>query len=75
MDGRHNDLAIWLRDGPLTVEQLADLLSVTIGIVYGWRRGKRQPSLDMAIRLEEISSGAVTCMSWKRAPRPRPVNK
>ena len=62
---RPNVFALWMRDAGVQVESVAKILRVTPGLVYGWRKGTRCPSLQLAIRIAEISNGAVAPSSWK----------
>ena len=32
-----------------------------------WERGERHPTLQQAIKLELLTSGAIPCMIWKEA--------
>jgi len=64
---RPNAFALWLHDSEIDVESVAKLLNVTTSVVYGWRKGTRTPSLQMALRIAEISDGSVGAAAWKEA--------
>lgn len=59
-----NGFAIWLLDRGIRVEDLAKVLGVSKGTIYGWRRGSSLPGRKMAVRLSRISEGAVSTEMW-----------
>jgi DNA-binding XRE family transcriptional regulator len=62
--------AQWLRDSKQTPEQVAKELGVAKSSVYNLRNGYFAPGLDLAVKIAEVSGGAVPPDSWP-APRKR----
>lgn len=62
---RPNPFAIWIRDNDVDILELCKILGRTKSLLYGLRKGTRTPSLETAIRIEEVSGGAVPASSWK----------
>lgn len=53
----------------MTPELVAEKLEVAVSSVYNLRNGYFAPGLDLALRIEEISKGAVPAKSWKPGKR------
>jgi hypothetical protein len=44
---------------------IASSLGVSTITLYNWGAGKTKPRVDQAIKLEKLTVGAVTVLSWK----------
>lgn len=60
--------AAWLKASKKTPEAVATLLGVAKSSVYNLRNGYFAPGLDLAVKIAEVSEGAVPADSW---PPPR----
>lgn len=49
------------------VTKVADLIGCDASFVSHLRAGRKRPSLDLAIRIEEKSDGRVRCVDWAPA--------
>lgn len=59
-----NAFSLWLMKHPeVTMSDFADLVGVTLGTVYCWRRGS-PPRRHMAATIERLTDGAVPMSSW-----------
>ena len=56
--------ARWLADSGMHPSTVASILGVSVGSIYGWRRGEYGPTRKMTVRIEQLSGGAVPCNSW-----------
>jgi hypothetical protein len=54
----------WLRSSRKKVKELADELELTPWAVYNMRSGYHRPSLEVAVRIADLSDGAVPADSW-----------
>lgn len=54
----------WLRQETRTVAQLAAELDVSVSAIYHLRSGYHSPSLAVALRIAELSNGAVPVDGW-----------
>jgi len=59
-----NPFAVWMSVRGIHVEEVALMLDVSIGTVYGWRRGNRPPKRAMATRIAKLTDGVVGAESW-----------
>ncbi len=62
-----NPFADWLATCGKTPETLADDLGVSVSSVYNARNGYFKPGRDLAVKIEELSGGAVPVASWGKA--------
>jgi len=60
-----NRFARWLVEAGMDIETLARLLGVSSQSIYAWRAGRRKPSTDHVIRIEEITDGRVSARDWR----------
>lgn len=51
-------------ENKVSVEAVANVLSVSASTVYGWRRGDRPPGRKMAARISKMTDGEVAADSW-----------
>jgi hypothetical protein len=63
--------AAWLKASKLTPGKAAELLGVAVSSVYNLRNAYFAPGLDLAVKIAEVSGGAVPADSWP-TPRRRP---
>ena len=54
----------YLEAASLTQAAFAQQLGVTQGTVSKWKAGEKRPGLDMALKIEAATSGAVPVASW-----------
>lgn len=66
---RQNALGRWVdeRSGR-TREQVAKALGIEKPSIDRLCRGGRRPSLDLAIKIERLTEGAVPAASWQKVP-------
>lgn len=57
-------LAEWIDADGRPIAEIADLLGVAVSYVNRLRRGESRPSLELAIRIEELTGGDITARSW-----------
>jgi transcriptional regulator with XRE-family HTH domain len=57
-------LKSWRRERPQ--REVAPLFRVTQAAYSGWETGSSEPSIDNALRIAEVTEGAVPVESWKR---------
>lgn len=60
-----NPFRDWLQNCGKTPEQLAKLLGVGVSSVYNAANGYFKPGRDLAVKIEEVSEGAVAVDVWK----------
>lgn len=60
----HNELAGWLKRAELTGAQLAQLSGLAPMQIYHILSGRRRASLEVAVRIDEATRGAVPCRLW-----------
>jgi DNA-binding transcriptional regulator YdaS (Cro superfamily) len=53
-------LRTYLESTNTTLTALAERLGVGVSTVHGWVSGRRVPTLEMALRIRDITDGAVT---------------
>ena len=63
MEARHR-LTQWIEDVGVSQAYVARKLGVTRAAVNNWCRGHNRPNLCKAIRLEQLSGGAVPARTW-----------
>ncbi len=63
--------AEWLKASKLTPKAAGELLGVAVSSVYNLRNAYFAPGLDLAVKIAEVSKGAVPADSWPK-PRRRP---
>jgi len=61
-------LKIWLEANNISISMLAIKLNANLSGVWRWINGKYVPCLMTAIKLEELTNGAVACKLWKPTP-------
>jgi hypothetical protein len=61
-----NDFAKWADGTEMSYEVLGAFLKVHPTTIWAWYTGKRIPDLEMAVRVERLSDGAVSVKSWVR---------
>lgn len=61
----------WMRENGLNQAALADRLGVTASNVSLWISKKRIPNRDGALRIEQLTKGAVSVESWGMPDLPR----
>lgn len=49
---------------PATLVSVAKALDVSHSLVLEWEKGTRSPGVELALRLEKLTSGAVPIESW-----------
>ncbi|HUS27566.1 MAG TPA: helix-turn-helix transcriptional regulator [Kofleriaceae bacterium] len=59
-----NPFADWLASCGKTPEQLAKALGVSVSSVYNARNGYFKPGRDLAVKIAEVSEGAVPVEAW-----------
>lgn len=59
-----NPFADWLASCGKTPEDIAKLLDVSVSSVYNARNGYFKPGRTLAVKIEEVSAGAVPVAAW-----------
>ena len=59
-----NKFAKWMRSQKLEIEEVAGMIGVSVGAVYGYRRGNRPPSRKIAKIIEVVTKKRVPAGSW-----------
>lgn len=60
-----NKFADWLKDCGKTPEEVAKLLGgISVSSVYNARNGYFKPGRELAVKIAEVSEGAVPVESW-----------
>jgi predicted transcriptional regulator len=54
----------WRELGRVPVRAFADLVPCSERTVYRWENGGTQPTLDQALRMEQITRGAIKPADW-----------
>ena len=52
----------------LSRERFASTLGISRGYLSGLEHGKKLPSLDLAVRIDRLTHGAVPVASWVETP-------
>jgi len=60
--------ARWLRQSKISVREIAEQLELTVWACYNMRSGYHKPSLEVAVRIADMSGGEVPVDSWGVAP-------
>ena len=60
-----NAFADWLASCGKTPEEVATLLETSVSSVYNARNGYFKPGRDLAVKIAEVSKGAVPVDAWK----------
>lgn len=58
-------LGIYIESNGLRVEDVATRLGLTKGYVYNLCAGRYRPSVDVMIRISDMTDGAVPLESWR----------
>ncbi len=66
-----NQLRAYLAQNNIRQSALAETLGVSNGYMSQIINGDKRPSLDLAVKIEDVTDGAVTARSWV-APLPAP---
>jgi DNA-binding XRE family transcriptional regulator len=64
-------LTSWRKSQPLTQKALADKLGVSRWFINRLETGERTPSLDLAIKIQELSGNAVRPVDFAKRERLR----
>jgi len=59
-----NDLATYRKRAGLTQVQFAALLGISQGMACRLETGVARPSLDLAVKIERVTGGAVPVETW-----------
>ena len=59
-----NKFAKWMKFQNLEIEEVAKMIGVSAGAVYGYRRGNRPPSRKIAKIIEVVTKRKVLAGSW-----------
>lgn len=59
----------YIKEGGVDRAGFADALGITRGFLSLLEGGKRQPSLDLALRIARLTGGAVPVESWEKTQR------
>ena len=49
---------------PATLTSVAAALDVSHSLIFEWEKGSRRPGIELALRIEEYTGGAVTIETW-----------
>lgn len=63
-----NALSVWLDEQSLSREHFAALVGTTVAHLNRMCRGARRPSLDLAMKVEQATQGAVPATIWLDVP-------
>jgi transcriptional regulator with XRE-family HTH domain len=61
-------LGVWIEEHGWTRQQLADELGIVRGSVDRLCSGLRRPSLELALKIEALTQGAVPVSYWTQIP-------
>ena len=56
--------ARWVDATPLTAQQVASRLGISIGFLYNVRVGARTPGRSLAVKIEKLTDGMVPVEAW-----------
>ncbi len=65
---RRSKLGEWVDAQGWTRQQLADELGLVVGSAARLCRGERRPSLELAIKIEALTGGAIPVAYWTQIP-------
>ena len=61
-----NAFADWLSKAKDSPEDLAKKLDVSVSSIYNARNGYFTPGRDLAVKIEQVTEGAVPVASWSK---------
>lgn len=61
---KRGKLGAWVDEHGWTRQQLADELGITLASAARFCSGDRRPSLEMAVKIEDLTKGAVPVRYW-----------
>lgn len=61
---KSNKLGVWVDAQGWTRQRLADELGIAMGSAARLCSGERRPSLDLAVKIEALTKGAVPVTYW-----------
>ena len=67
-----NKLATYIKGAGISQREFADRVGVDYSIVSRLARDGMRPSLELAVRIERETKGAVPANSWVPEPAPAP---
>lgn len=62
--GDTHPLIRWAATQGYDRRQLADMIGVSRVALWGWVKGRRQPRIQHALRIQEITAGYVPVTAW-----------
>jgi transcriptional regulator with XRE-family HTH domain len=62
-------LSRWAKTHGIDRRQLAQMVGVSTVAIWGWIAGRRQPRIEHALRIQEITAGYVPVTSWAKGAR------
>ena len=65
---KEHALSVWRKSQNLTQDELAGKIGVSRWMVNRLEAGERTPSLDLAIKIQKLSDGAVTPIDFAGQP-------
>jgi len=68
-----NKLATYIKGAGISQREFADRVGVDYSIVSRLARDGMRPSLELAVRIERETKGAVPANSWVPEPAPAPA--
>jgi len=68
-------LQVYLHKHGLSLRAFGEVLGISRGQVGMYTSGRSKPSLDLAVKIEQVTDGDVPCLSWVKAGRRRPPPK
>lgn len=54
----------WVEEAEDCKEKIALILGISSSTLSSWIYGRRTPSLELAVRIEELTKGCVRCVDW-----------
>lgn len=68
----HSAFSEWVFKGKISAADLAKKLGISTSSLYNLKNGFYLPGRELAVKIDEISKGAVSVNSWSDVkPRPR----
>lgn len=61
---RRTAFGAWIKKSRWSVNEIADSLDVTPSSIYAMASGKWKPGRDLAVRISELTKGAVDAADW-----------
>jgi transcriptional regulator with XRE-family HTH domain len=65
---KRSKLGVWIDERGWTRQQLADKLGIELGSAARLCSGGRRPSLEVALKIEALTEGAVPVSYWIEIP-------